>query len=72
MVKVNYLGVTDPGREFAALRPAYDRLRAMMIRCRAMDPDYLVLMRAMSALGEAGQHFTKDPHVFGGSNMGQP
>jgi hypothetical protein len=70
-VKVNYLGVTDPGREFAALRPAHDRLRAMMIRCRPMGPDYLILLAAHDALGKAAQHFTKDPYVYGGSHKGQ-
>jgi len=71
MVKVTYLGVTDPGREFAALRPAHDRLLAMMRRCRPMGPEYLLLMRARDALDEAARHFTKDPCVFGGSHRGQ-
>lgn len=71
MVKVNYIGVTNPRAEFAALRGAHDRLLALMIKCKPQGPDYRVLLEAKTALDRAAQHFTQDPYVYGGSHTGQ-
>ena len=43
MVKINYLGVTDPKAAFEALRPFRKVLLEMKGRCRPFHPDYLIL-----------------------------
>lgn len=66
MVKVRYIGVMSPEREFGELREAYQRLRKLQGQCRPQGDDYLVLERALRAFSEAAVHFTKDPYFYGG------
>lgn len=72
MVRRSYGGVPDPRRQFGELYPAYRALLNMMIECRPMGPDYVVLMDACRALKGAAQHFTRDPNIYGGSPASQP
>lgn len=66
MVKVNYLGVSSPEREFGNLRDAYKRLRELQGYCTPMGEDYMVLSAALQAFSAAAKHFTKDPYFYGG------
>jgi hypothetical protein len=76
MVKVNYVGVTNPRAAFNELRPLRDKLRAMQGKCRPFQADYLVLDAALKALDTAAYHFTREPEYFGlkpdQSKHGQP
>lgn len=40
MVKRNYVGVSDPEREFRELRDAHTRLRRMQLVCTPFSADY--------------------------------
>ena len=66
MIKVRYVGVMFPQREFETLRAAYQHLRALQRQRRPMGPDYLVLGEALNALKQAAVHFTKDEYFYGG------
>lgn len=66
MVKVNYIGVSSPEREFGNLRDAYKRLRELQGNCTPMGEDYMVLAAALDAFNAAAKHFTKDPYFYGG------
>ena len=66
MVKVNYLGVSSPEREFGELRDAYRRLRVLQGYCTPMGEDYMILSTALEAFNAAAKHFTKDPYFYGG------
>ena len=66
MVKVNYVGVGSPEREFTNLRDAFKRLRELQGHCTPFGEDYLVLAAALDALKTAAVHFTKDPYFYGG------
>lgn len=66
MVKVNYIGVASPEREFGNLRDAYKRLRDLQGACAPMGEDYMVLNAALDAFKAAAVHFTKDPYFYGG------
>lgn len=47
MVKVSYLGVSSPEREFGDLRDAYKRLRDLQGSCTPMGEDYMVPERGV-------------------------
>lgn len=66
MVKVNYVGIGSPEREFGNLRDAFKRLRGLQGNCRPFSEDYLVLGAALDAFKAAAVHFTKDPYFYGG------
>ena len=66
MVKVNYVGVSSPEREFGNLRDAYNRLRDLQGSCTPMGEDYMVLGAALDAFKAAAVHFTKDRYFYGG------
>jgi len=64
MVKINYLGITNPAEAFGALRPFRERLIAMQGRCRPFGADYLILDAVKKALETAAFHFTREPEFF--------
>lgn len=66
MVKRNYVGVSDPEREFRELRDAHTRLRRMQLVCTPFGADYVALQAVLAALRDAATHFTKDPYFYGG------
>jgi hypothetical protein len=53
MVKVRYVGVTDPRTASEALRPAWNRLAALTTHCRPYSADHHVLSAALTALETA-------------------
>lgn len=65
MVKVVYTGLSDPVRDFEALRPAYGAVIAMKMKCRPFGTDYLALQKITDAMNEAAQHFIPTPPVTG-------
>jgi hypothetical protein len=64
MVKMNYVGITDPHRAFADLKPFRDRLIAMQGRLRPFHADYLILGAVQKALDTAAYHFTREPDFY--------
>ena len=64
MVKMNYVGITDPNRAFADLKPFRDRLIAMQGRLRPFHTDYLILDALRKALDTAAYHFTREPDFY--------
>ncbi len=64
MVKVRYLGITNPKAAFDALRPYCQAIIEMETRCRPFGTAYLVLSAAKDALDTAACHFTRDPNFF--------
>ena len=64
LVKVRYLGVSDPKAAFEALRPYRERLISLQDRCRPFHTDFLILHAAQKALDAAAHYFTGDPNFF--------
>lgn len=62
MVKVTYVGVLSPEREFEALRPAFDHTISMMRNCRPMGDEYVALMAITTAMNAAAAHFMPKHH----------
>lgn len=63
MVKVQYTGLSDPAREFEALRPAYRVTINMMMKCKPFSADYLALLAVTQAMNAAAAHFMPQPAV---------
>lgn len=53
VVKVRYLGISDPKATFNELRPYRERLIGMMGQCRPFHADFLILHAAQKALDAA-------------------
>jgi hypothetical protein len=64
MVKMNYVGITDPHRAFAELKPFRDRLIALKGKLRPFHTDYLILDAVQKALDTAAYHFTREPDFY--------
>ncbi len=64
MVKVNYIGITNPKEAFANLRPMRDQLIQLQGRLRPFGADYLIPDVVMKALDTAAYHFTSEPDFF--------
>jgi hypothetical protein len=64
MVKMRYIGLTDPKGAFSDLRPFRNAILAMKSRCRPAGPDYLILEAVQKALDTAAYHFTREPDFF--------
>ena len=67
MVRQTYVGLSDPVREFEALRPYAARLRALQRSCKPFGRDYHAIAIALDALETAAYHFTRRPHFYGDS-----
>ncbi len=67
MVRQTYVGLSDPVREFEALRPYAARLRALQRNCKPFGRDYHAIAIALDALETAAYHFTRRPHFYGDS-----
>jgi hypothetical protein len=66
MVSKRYIGVMFPEAEFTKLRSAFQHLRQLQGCCAPAGKDYKVLDAAISALKDAGTHFTKNPKFYEG------
>ena len=64
MVRVRYVGLSDPKAAFDALRAYRQQLIEMQMRYRPFSPDYLVLHEAQKALDRAAEHLTRDPRFY--------
>ncbi|HPA37586.1 MAG TPA: hypothetical protein PLV04_02490 [Phenylobacterium sp.] len=64
MVQRAYVGLADPLREFEALRPYADQLRALQRRCKPFGRDYNAIAIALDGLETAAYHFTRRPHFY--------
>jgi hypothetical protein len=64
MVKMSYLGITNPAEAFAALRPFRKQVIEMQMRCRPFGTDYVILEAVNKALDTAAYHFTREPNFF--------
>jgi hypothetical protein len=64
MVKVRYVGVTNPKAAFEALRPLRAALIELKTRCRPFGADYLILDAVDRALITAAYHFTREPDFY--------
>lgn len=65
MVHRTRIGLTDPVRDFDALRPLVLQLRALRGRCRPFGRDYHAISIALEAMDSAAYHFTRRPHFYG-------
>ena len=70
MVKLNYVGLTDPVREFEALKPYVNELRKMQQKCKPFGRDYMAIAIALDGLESAAYHFTRRPHFYAGKPHG--
>lgn len=66
MVRQRYVGIPYPEHEFRELRDLHTKLLHMQCRCRPFSPEYLVIQAVIRSLCDAAEHFTKDPHFYGG------
>jgi len=64
MVRMNYVGITDPKAAFAELAPFRAKLIAMKRKVRPFGSDYLILDALDKALDTAAYHFTREPHFY--------
>ena len=64
MVRVRYVGITDPKRVFGELRPYRERLIDMQGRCQPFRTEYLILHAAQKALDAAAHYFTGEPDFY--------
>jgi hypothetical protein len=70
VARQSYVGLTDPVREFDALRPYVNQLRQMQQRCRPFGRDYLAIAIALDALETTAFHFTRQAHFYAGKPHG--
>lgn len=63
MTKVVYVGISDPAREFEALRPAHSLTIKMMMKCKPFSADYVALLKITEAMNAAAGHFMPQPAV---------
>ena len=65
MVRVRYIGLSNPQAAFAELRPYRQRLIQMQMSYRPFGPEFRALLEAQEALDRAAAHFTGDPAFYG-------
>ncbi|MFI4933030.1 MAG: hypothetical protein ACHP7N_00260 [Caulobacterales bacterium] len=64
MVRVRYLGISDPRAAFDELRPLRGKILEMQRSLRPFGPDYLILDAVKKALDTAAYHFAGEPDFF--------
>ncbi len=64
MVRVRYLGITNPVATFERFRPWRNELVGLQRECFPFRSDYVALDSVVRALDTAAIYFTRNPHFY--------